>query len=369
MSKIKLNLIIISCLLIQATYSMAVTDESQFFDLVSRGNQMDWIGKRLTVGWTKDRCIAFESMVINKVPDIRYSRLILPYRKEANRPQTGKRSHRRRGERKEQPGRQNKPFDPRSIKIVTADILLQHQKLIRDNYQLQLVEVNESICWRDSQLWSIKPRNPDRNRLFKVWIDSETGILLRVEIKGQRNQWLSFLTQIQFDPQSILEEITQFKALEAGDKKQESRFVSRSEAEKALKRELILPERFPSGFKISQIELMDLSPTPAAHIRYTDGLETISVFQNQGRRLSRRDRRDRDLDSHDKDGSTVVPDKKRGRRNNIRKEKISDVQVTIMDRTDVHIYRWTRDSVNFTLIGSLPESEMAQIVESFINNP
>merc|ERR1711964_449236 len=166
-------------------------------------------------------------------------------------------------------------------------------------YQLQLVEDNESICWRDSQLWSIKPRNPDRDRLFKVWVDSETGILLRVEIKGQRNQWLSFLTQIQFDPQSISEEVTQYKTLKTSDKKQEYRFVSRSEAEKALQRELILPER----------------------------------------------------------------------RNNLRKEKISDVHVTIMDRADVHIYRWTDDSVNFTLIGSLPESEMAQIVESFINNP
>ena len=91
---------------------------------------------------------------------------------------------------------------------------------------------------------------------------------------------------------------------------------------------------------------MDISPTPAAHIRCTDGLEVISVFQNQGRRRDRRDRR-----------------------NNLRKEKISDVHVTIMDRADVHIYQWTGDSVNFTLIGSLPESEMAQIVESFINNP
>ena len=347
MSKIKLNLIIVSCLLIQATGSMAVTNESQFFDLISKGNQTDWMGKRLIVGWTKEKCIAFESMVVNKAPNIRYSRSVLPYKKETNRLQTGKRSRRRKGGRKEQPGRpQGEPLNPRSIKIVTADILLQHQKLIRDNYQLQLVEENESICWRDSQLWSIKPRNPDRDRLFKVWVDSETGILLRVEIKGQRNQWLSFLTQIQFDPQSISEEVTQYKTLETGDKKQELRFVSRSDAEKVLQRELILPEQFPSGFKVDQIELMDISPTPAAHIRCTDGLEVISVFQNQDRRRDRRDRR-----------------------NNIRKEKISDVQVTIMDRADVHIYRWTGDSVNFTLIGSLPESEMAQIVESFINTP
>ena len=346
MSKIKLNLIIVSCLLIQATCSMAITNESQFFDLVSKGHQTNWIGKRLIVGWTKERCIAVESMVVNKAPNIRYSRSVLPDKKETNRTQTGKRSRRRKGGRKEQLGRQREPLNPRSIKIVTADILLQHQKLIRDNYQLQLVEDNESICWRDSQLWSIKPRNPDRDRLFKVWVDSETGILLRVEIKGQRNQWLSFLTQIQFDPQSILEEVTQYKTLKTGDKKQEYRFVSRSEAEKALQRELILPERLPSGFKVDQIELMDISPTPAAHIRCTDGLEVISVFQNQGRRRDRRDRR-----------------------NNLRKEKISDVHVTIMDRADVHIYRWTGDSVNFTLIGSLPESEMAQIVESFINNP
>ena len=43
MSKIKLNLIIVSCLLIQATCSMAITNESQFFDDDSQENIHDLI--------------------------------------------------------------------------------------------------------------------------------------------------------------------------------------------------------------------------------------------------------------------------------------------------------------------------------------
>ena len=138
--------------------------------------------------------------------------------------------------------------------------------------------------------------------------------------------------------------------------------VSKSIAQQSFKQKLSLPDDLLSGFQIEEIELMERPVTlsssiPTVHLRYTDGLEMVSVFQSlssAGRDRSRGNRRG---------------DRPRGqRKSKTIKQNIAEVEVTIMERVDVRVYQWNDNDIDFTLIGGLAQSEMDRMVKSLILN-
>lgn len=349
---------IVSCLLGLVFSLISVADEDRFFDLVERANQKDWVGRKVVINWSSGECMAFELMVIHKSSDKYYQHSIYPESTRANRNQPNDNERRvNKGQRRSSP-----PFrPPRSNTKLSAFSLVKHQQLIRNNYDLQLIDDNTTICGRETQLWSITPHQAKRNKVFKVWLDSETGILLQSEKKDGHSRRLSVLTQLQFDPQLVADQLAKMGSNERpnrGDR--QGRSVSKLEAQKALNQKLNLPDGLFSGFQIEEIELMERlvplsSSVQVVHTRYTDGLEVISVFQSLSsadRNQAKGERRSNRL---------------RGRRKpRAKRQNISGIQVTSMERIDVWVYQWRNNGIDFTLIGSLTQSEMDQMAKSLI---
>lgn len=351
---------IVSCLLCLVFSLISVADEDPFFDLVERANKKDWVGQKVVINWSSGECMAFESVVIHESSGKYSQRPIYPESTRSNRNQPN--DNEGRGNREQRrSSRSFRPPTPRSNIKLSAFSLEKHQQLIRNNYALKLIEDNITICGREAQLWLITPHQAKRNKVFKVWLDSETGILLQSEKKDGDSRRLSVLTQLQFDPQLVADQLAKMTSNERPNKgDRQGRSVSKLEVQKALNQKLNFPDSLFSGFQIEEIELMERpvtlsSSVQVVHIRYTDGLEVVSVFQS----LSSAGR--------DQDKGERRSNRSRGRRKpRARRQNISGIQVTSMERIDVWVYQWRNNGIDFTLIGSLAQSEMDQMAKSLI---
>ena len=356
MPKIRTFLMIISFSLIWSFSLVSEADQNQFFDLLAQAKQMDWTGRKLVVSWTEDHCAAFELMVVHGSADKYYQRSIYPERPRSRRNQSNANEERK----KRESGRRVRSFRPTRL---SAASMGRYESLIRNNYVLDRVEADVTICGREAQIWSITPHESDRNKQFKVWLDSATGILLQSEQKNGQNRQLSVLTQLQFNQQLVNDRLAELKRnQQKSGGSRRGRLVSKSIAQQSFKQKLSLPDDLLSGFQIEEIELMERPVTlsssiPTVHLRYTDGLEMVSVFQSlssAGRDRSRGNRRG---------------DRPRGqRKSKTIKQNIAEVEVTIMERVDVRVYQWNDNDIDFTLIGDLAQSEMDRMVKSLILN-
>ena len=356
---------IISSSLIWSFILVSEADQNQFFDLVARAKQMDWTGRKLVVSWSEDHCEAFELMVVHGSADKYYQRSIYPERPRSRRNLSNGNEERK----KREPRRRVQLFKPTRL---SADSMDRYESLIRNNYVLERVESDVTICGREAQTWSITSHESDRNKQFKVWLDSATGILLQSEQKNGQNRRLSVLTQLQFNQQLVNDRLAELKRDQQNSgRARRGRLVSKSIAQQSFKQKLILPDDL-LGFQIEEIELMERPVTlsssiPTIHLRYTDGLEMVSIFQSlssAGRDRSRGNRRG-DRPRGKRKSKTML----QNRWPNLpRKQNIAEVEVTVMERVDVRVYQWSDNDIDFTLIGGLNQSEMDRMVKSLILN-
>jgi len=122
--------------------------------------------------------------------------------------------------------------------------------------------------------------------------------------------------------------------------------VPLSEAQGAFNGQLVLPAYLPQGFQLQNVTLMKFRPEPTVHLRYTDGLMVVSLFESKG----------------------TPPREQQSNGEDVRTEQIHQTPVQIMERRQIRILRWFQGNMNLTLIGELSRPEMLRIAESLILN-
>jgi outer membrane lipoprotein-sorting protein len=206
--------------------------------------------------------------------------------------------------------------------------------LIESNYQISLVTM-ENLAGRQAYVIHLEPRylgNPSR----RIWVDIEYPFILRTEKYGPDGVMssVSFYNQIEFFP-LLGDDLFQLNTpphVEKVELPASGDLMPLDKLEKKANFAIPVPEFVPPGYVIEGGLLSAYDAFPAAHIRLTDGLNTISYF--------------------------VLPGMARD-------NKGQDTVLSISDKSGTKVLRWQEQGYEFTLVGEVDESlltEMARTV-------
>jgi outer membrane lipoprotein-sorting protein len=150
--------------------------------------------------------------------------------------------------------------------------------LLRMNYRLDILG-QETVVGRPADVVTLKPKaagNPWR----KLWIDRETAVVLRNEGYDAAGR---LATSSQF---SVFEVAPRFRgedfALSAKPGEAAHGMVHLGPGEAAAERlafDPVLPTYLPRGYVFEEGHLMEQEGVAALHLAFTDGLNTVSLFE------------------------------------------------------------------------------------------
>ena len=143
-------------------------------------------------------------------------------------------------------------------------------------------EMTEPIIGRSADVLVVKHREPGRPSK-KVWVDCATGLILRSEYYDCDGKLatLSFYTDIEWNPQlddSLFEIPDGWKKVVVEDGA--DRHWEREGLSKEIAFKVSEPAYLPSGFALDGFHLYRCRcGVASAHVRYVDGLNSVSVFE------------------------------------------------------------------------------------------
>ena len=320
--------------------------------------QVSYAGKQISITWGPNGCMAHEALIVHQPPSTHLvkpltliggedgSRRFSEFRRRRE-------EQRGRGRRERFNGQMGSRFDRRFFFAQPYHRWIESMaqkgvELLTQNYTVAY-DASEQIAGHDTDLLTIESRF-DGRPAKRIWIATDKGVVLRLEELDARGrlQSLSVYTQIDFRPETVAAKLAELQSTAQAQRRKPppTEDVNLSEAQEAFDHQLRLPAYLPQGFELQDVNLMRLRPEPTAHLRYTDGLMVLSLFEEfTGKRHDRRRLRERGADV----------------------EKIHGEPVHIMDRRHIRILRWYQGDMGFTLIGELNRSEMIQIAASLIS--
>ena len=152
--------------------------------------------------------------------------------------------------------------------------------LLQTNYELEITGSDLHLD-RPVAVLAFKPRHPGR-MTRTVWIDEETGLVMRTEERNEAGVLVEelFLTEFEKDP--LIPPDT-FATEEWTGKSVETNQViacgSISEVQREADFRLNAPVYIPPGFTLQQRRVIQHHGQPMVHFMYSDGLSRISLFQ------------------------------------------------------------------------------------------
>jgi outer membrane lipoprotein-sorting protein len=142
---------------------------------------------------------------------------------------------------------------------------------------------SETIAGRTTHMYSFHPKQAGSRPGRKVWVDVETGLILRMEIYSPDEKlfWLSVFEDIEYryavNPASFSMSIPPgVRVVEAGDE----HCVSPAEAEEIAGLTLALPGYLPEGFVRKCIRARRSRGQGEIKTLYSDGLSLLTVFES-----------------------------------------------------------------------------------------
>ncbi|MBD3181135.1 DUF4367 domain-containing protein [Candidatus Poribacteria bacterium] len=236
-------------------------------------------------------------------------------------------------------------------------------KLILRNYYIHILQ-GGSIAGRDTYMIELEPKEGGRPSR-KIWVDKEKGVMLKIEHYDTQKRPVGFYTfsEIQYNPK-IDESL--FREPEDHDDRPLDRGPRRSERSelwdhgkgkldieritKEVELDLIIKAEIPAGFVLQSIESMKFGRHKNVHLKYTDGMVVVSVFQSR-----KRPPRPRDQDNPSPPRDDEMKD-----------IKIDGVSGQEKQAGPVYILRWNYKKLDFTLIGELNKDSMIRIAKTLI---
>ncbi|HLK61166.1 MAG TPA: sigma-E factor regulatory protein RseB domain-containing protein [Chthonomonadaceae bacterium] len=158
------------------------------------------------------------------------------------------------------------------------------EALIESNYRMALVSGRESIAGRSTYVMDLLPHHAGKSSQRR-WIDKQTYKTLRVETHYTDGILARMVTYDQVTLPAVVAE-ADFLPMQAKNMQVVSTPAS---SVNILTR--AIPEQFASlelkpeaalGFQLIQVSSSEIDRLPATQLLYSDGIETVSIFVQQG---------------------------------------------------------------------------------------
>lgn len=248
------------------------------------------------------------------------------------------------------------------------------QQLLK-NYKVRVLE-GGFVAGRNTYLLEIDPRNSDRASR-KIWVDKEKSILLKTEQYNIQKvlQKLIAFSKISFG-MDISDDVfrIQRKLFDFGKQRkppeheelwnQSQGGLDLDKIKEKAKFDATIPNILPGGLMLQSINMIKFDKNQNIHLRYTDGLTFISVFQSPFDEARReRERHEGPPPGGGPPGNPPGPPREPPK---VEKMKILNIECDIMQRGSDFIFRWYKGGVYFTMIGDYRKIEMIKMVGSII---
>lgn len=225
-----------------------------------------------------------------------------------------------------------------------------YDALRRENLKQTLISYemrhapSDTIAGRRTHLYEFLPRGAGTRPVRKVWVDVETGLILKMEVYSPDNRlfWLSAYEKIDYEPRvtpsSFSMEIPSGVRVVETD---EVRCLTTQEAEDVAGVPIGLPEYLPDGFAQKCVRARRTGDYGEIQIVYSDGLSLLSLFES----------------------SRFRPVAK-GARSSTQPVTVGDRQAELHRLGLVHALAWQTSWVHLTILGEISREEMLRVAES-----
>lgn len=225
-----------------------------------------------------------------------------------------------------------------------------YEALRKENLELTLrsyrfrTEPAEKIAGRETRLFEFSPLQEGSRPRRKVWVDVESGLVLRMEIFSAENKlfWMSVFEDIDFKPK--VSPVSFSAPAPAGARVVEStegRCLEIDEAQRVAQFAVGIPGYVPRGFVRKCIRAKKSGDYGEIQVLYTDGLSLLSLFQSSRFRDPLKDR---------KEGSRVLA--------------VGDKEGELNRHGLLSALSWPSTWAQLTLIGEISSEEMVKVGES-----
>ncbi len=262
-------------------------------------------------------------------------------------------------------GRRRRPLPPMQPDRM-GEFLVRNTQLLQRFYDIRVLD-GGIVAGRDTYLIEVEPKMAGRPSR-KVWMDKEAGVILKMENydSQKRLQLLLAFSEIDFEPE-IDDEVFQprRKPPEPPEPQERDRGelwnyeqgkLDLGKIRKEVELDVIVPDQPPEGFILQSVQAVSFGRRRNVHLRYTDGLSVLSVFQSlsaeRGPGGKREDR--------------PPEDKPPWRDGKLEKMNIGGKDVEVISGGPMLIFRWSNNGIYLTLIGELEREEMARIAGLFV---
>jgi len=354
--------------------------QSLLQNMLTASKSLDYEGRLTLMVQGPARNMVFELAIVRKAPDKRHVEIIspsemagggfivngsdfLPLFPPNREPNKG-------------PGERGMPM-PQFFQPEQMDELQGYniQQLLK-NYKVGVLE-GGFVAGRSTYLLEIEPINSDRQSR-KIWIDKEKSIPLKIEQYNMQKvlQKLIAFSKIRF-AMDISDDVFQIKhpLFDFGNRRKPpeheelwNQFQGELDVDKIREKakfDATIPNILPGGLMLQSINMIKFDRNQNIHLRYTDGLTFISIFQSPFDEA----RRERERPKGPPPGGGPPPGNPPGPPREppkVEKMKILNIECDVMQRGSDFIFRWYEGGVYFTLIGDYRKIEMVKMVSSII---
>lgn len=146
----------------------------------------------------------------------------------------------------------------------------EHTDLLLQNYRVSFREEGTLLGRKVNEI-HVRPKR-DGNPSKTLWLDKETGLVLRSELLNCRREKVSSVHfhKLDLQPKGLSPELFDVKHISAERRR-----------ENAPPWKPIVPSYLPAGYIQTGVSSMELRDRRGAHLKFSDGLNTISLFETR----------------------------------------------------------------------------------------
>lgn len=178
----------------------------------------------------------------------------------------------------------------KSRKVLKGDAVKSYEKLMSPEKERDLLLKNyrlsatgqEKVAGRGAWILELSPLIAGKPHQ-RLWIDQETGVVLENKRFLPKNSFASMARFNRFEPREPLDaglfRLELDSAVAVTGKGLEPDFMSIEDLNAATGKESRFPETLPEGFVFESADFFNVGKLTIRHVRYTDGLAVLSLFQ------------------------------------------------------------------------------------------
>ncbi len=157
-------------------------------------------------------------------------------------------------------------------------------QLVKKNYYVKVGE-KQNLVNRAAFIVTLQPRVENRPRHW-IWVDKDSGLPLKTEVYSSEGQLalVSAYSKIDFAPNLTGEDFKlQIPRKASVREVEEKTNLELTKAEELFGEKILIPAYLPSGFILRDITVSFIGGSRRLQLLYSDGLSSISVFQEASR--------------------------------------------------------------------------------------